>query len=128
MSMDSGPFNVLIAEDEDLNFLFLDLLLRKVGNGMYAIYRAINGQEAVDYCNSHEVDIVLMDLKMPVMDGFEATSIIKKAYPKLPIIVQTAYTGELDRQKAFECGCDEYMTKPIQKEDLVAVMKQFLPI
>lgn len=127
MSEESVSFNVLIAEDEDLNFLFLDLLLRKVGNGMYLISRAINGREAVDYCNSHQVDIVLMDLKMPVMDGFEATSNIKKDYPKLPIIVQTAYTGELDRQKAFECGCDEYMTKPIQKEDLIAVMKQFLP-
>ncbi len=127
MNDESATFSVLIAEDEDLNFLFLDLLLRKVGNGLYAIHRAINGKEAVEYCDANKVDIVLMDLKMPVMDGFEATSIIKKSFPKLPIIVQTAYTGELDRQRAFECGCDEYMTKPIQKEDLVAVMKQFLP-
>jgi CheY-like chemotaxis protein len=63
---------------------------------------------------------------MPVMDGYEATRLLKESYPDLPIVVQTAYATENDRRKAFEHGCDEFLTKPIQKEQLAEVLLHFL--
>lgn len=119
-------YNVLIAEDENINFMILQMLLKNASPINYTLYRAINGKEAVDFCESNVVDLVLMDIKMPVMDGYEATSLIKTEHPEIPVVVQTAYATEADMKKAYECGCDEFLTKPIQKEQLIAVMKQFL--
>lgn len=119
-------FVVLIAEDEDINYMILDLLFRNVTKIHYSLHRAINGQQAVDFCSNQHVDLVLMDIKMPVMDGYEATRLIKAKFPDLPIVVQTAYATENDRKKAFDNGCDEFLTKPIQKEQLSEVLQQFL--
>lgn len=119
-------YTVLIAEDEDINFMILELLFRNVAKMPYSLHRAINGKLAVEFCASHTVDLVLMDIKMPIMDGYEATRLIKASYPDLPIVVQTAYATEIDRRKAFDHGCDEFLTKPIQKEQLAEVLKQFL--
>ena len=117
---------VLIAEDEDINYMILELLFRNVAKIPYSLHRAINGKHAVDFCEANTVDLVLMDIKMPVMDGYEATRLLKESYPDLPIVVQTAYATENDRRKAFEHGCDEFLTKPIQKEQLAEVLQHFL--
>ncbi len=82
------------------------------------ILHAYNGKEAIEICkNNTDIDIVIMDLKMPEMTGFEATEIIKKMYPNLPVIAQTGFTTKEDREKALSAGCDDFITKPI-KEDL----------
>ena len=93
----------------------------------FNILRASNGQEAVDRVMSGEkIDLILMDIKMPVMNGFEASMRIKKSHPHIPIIAQTAYAHESDKNKAFECGCDAYIIKPIRKDVILSVIKEKL--
>lgn len=114
---------ILIAEDEDANYTLLYLFLRNTGS---KIIRATNGKEAVDIVDSQLVDLVLMDMKMPVMDGYEATSQIKKLAPSLPVIAQTAYALSSDRLRAIEAGCDNYITKPISSQNLIRIMSRYL--
>jgi signal transduction histidine kinase/CheY-like chemotaxis protein len=108
---------VLIAEDDDINFQYLAevLNIHKIRS-----IRAADGIEAVELCNKMpEIKLVLMDIKMPNMDGYEATKLIKKQFPKLPIIAQTAYAMQLDEQECLNVGCDDYITKPINTEKLL---------
>jgi two-component system, cell cycle response regulator DivK len=107
---------ILIAEDIDLNYLYLFELLKSTGA---YIVRAENGQIALDYCKNNHVDFVLMDLMMPVMNGYEATRQIKALHHNLPIIAQTAYTQTEDRKRALEAGCNDFIPKPIEKEELL---------
>ena len=105
---------LLIAEDEDSNFMLLEELLSGLN---IHIIRAINGLEAVEICNTNtHIDLVLMDIKMPVMDGYEATKQIKSFMPNLPIIAQTAYFTDIDKDKAIACGCIDFISKPIKRE------------
>jgi CheY-like chemotaxis protein len=69
---------------------------------------------------------VLMDLKMPVMDGFEATKRIKELRPDLPVIAQTAYVRDVDKTKALACGCIDFLIKPFKKEELLTLIKEYL--
>ncbi len=121
-------FVFLVAEDEEINFMFLKILLSNHKLDI-EIIRAVNGEDAVDICkNNSDICFVLMDLKMPVMDGFEATSLIKKFRPDLPIIAQSAYTTKKDKQKADLAGCDSFISKPISKKALKGVIDRFLVI
>jgi signal transduction histidine kinase len=115
---------LLIVEDEDLNFM----LLEKFFSGIYIkIIRVRNGLEAVNACKSNpQIDIVLMDLKMPVMNGYESTKKIKETCPGLPIIVQTAYVNDTDKNKVLECGCSEVISKPIDLELLLSKIRLHL--
>ncbi|MEX0981104.1 MAG: PAS domain S-box protein, partial [Bacteroidales bacterium] len=113
---------LLIAEDEDSNFMLLEELLSEKG---IDIMRAANGVEAVELCKSSpNIDLVLMDLKMPVMDGYEATTRIKEFRPDLCIIAQTAYSTEVDRNKALAGGCSDFISKPINKELLLSTINE----
>lgn len=114
----------LIAEDEDSNYHLLEAFLS--GYDLHLI-RARNGIEAVTLCKSNpQIDLVLMDIKMPEMDGYEATKRIKLLRPLLPVIAQTAYLTEADKHKALECGCADLISKPIKKELLIAKIKEQL--
>lgn len=107
---------VLVAEDEDSNFYLIEALLRKAN---VKVIRALNGQEAVDYClNDPEISLVLMDIKMPVMDGLEATRQIKDNRKQLPVIAITAHALTGDQTKILEAGCNDYISKPFRKETL----------
>jgi two-component system, cell cycle response regulator DivK len=91
------------------------------------IIHAVNGLEAVDICKKDErIDLVLMDIKMPVMNGYKATEEIKKIRPDLPVIAQTAFSDALDKQKAFNSGCAELLPKPISKAKLLETVKKYL--
>jgi len=115
---------VLIAEDVDDNFLFLKTFLRKT---KINVLWAKDGREAIEMCQDNDkIDIVLMDIRMPFIDGYEATRKIKVFRPKLPVIAQTAYALNSDYQKVFDSGCDEYITKPILGKILFQKMKKFL--
>ncbi|MCD6090026.1 MAG: response regulator [Bacteroidales bacterium] len=115
---------VLIAEDVNDNFLFLKTYLRKT---KIKVLWAKDGQEAIDMCAKDEsIDLVLMDIRMPNVDGYEATSAIKKMSPKMPVIAQTAYALNSDYQKIFDSGCDDYITKPILGARLLEKMAAFL--
>ena len=115
---------ILIAEDEESNFKFLELLLSKKGIN---ILHAENGFEAIDLCKGiKQIDLVLMDIKMPGMNGLEATKKIKQIRPDIPIIVQTAYAMQNDEIESLEAGCDDYISKPIKKEKLIYLVEKWL--
>jgi two-component system, cell cycle response regulator DivK len=114
---------VLVVEDIELNYLYIKELINPTGA---MILRAENGRIAVELCkNNPNIDVVLMDLLMPVMNGYEATKQIKVLRPELPIIAQTAYAMADDRRKAMEAGCDDFIAKPIGKEELLRKVQFF---
>jgi len=113
---------VVIAEDEQINYLFLKAVLKPT---KARIIWTKTGRETIDVCHSENVDMVLMDIKMPDLNGLEATVEIKKTYPKLPIIAQTAYAMEEDEEASMKAGCDDYISKPIRPEVLLTVMSKF---
>jgi PAS domain S-box-containing protein len=118
------PKTFLIAEDEDFNFMLLEVLLAGINS---KIIRARNGIEAVEICKSNQhIDLVLMDIKMPLMNGYEATKQIREFLPNLPIIAQTAYTTDFDKKKALEYGCNDFISKPLEKKLLVSMIKEQL--
>jgi len=118
--------NILIAEDVESNFLYLKAVLSKLNAG---IFWAKNGVEAVEICDSDQrIDLVLMDLQMPEMNGYEATKILKKKYPLMPIVAQTAFAMSDDREKALDAGCDDYLAKPIKSKDLLSVVSMFVKL
>lgn len=114
---------ILIAEDEEINFLFIHTLLSKYAGFKFNIIHAKDGQEAVEACsNNKNIDLVLMDIKMPIMNGYEATKIIKSKFPNLPIIAQTAYSTGQERELALRHGCDDFISKPIKKDNLIKIL------
>ncbi|MFA5420004.1 MAG: response regulator [Bacteroidales bacterium] len=114
---------VLIVEDDIDSFHLLELILLK--HGAVPVW-AHNGKEAVDYCVDNELPwIVLMDLNMPLMNGLEATRILKRLFPDLPVIVQTAYTISDDVAKAKEAGCNDIVSKPIAISKLLNVLLKY---
>ncbi len=122
-------YTILIAEDEEVNYLFIEALFEAKSPQNYQLIHALNGKEAFDICMKNEnIDLVLMDIKMPVMNGHEATEKIKSKFPNLPIIAQTAYSTESDKQRALRHGCDDFISKPINKEKLFASIKKHLKI
>lgn len=116
--IDLSDRTILIAEDDEISFKFLDLVLTR--KTKVNIIWAINGQIAVDYCKLYpHIDLVLMDIQLPVIDGVEATRQIKQVRPDLPIIVQTANAFNEEWDRCFEAGCDDYITKPVNLQDLM---------
>jgi CheY-like chemotaxis protein len=122
--IDWSDKTILIAEDADDNYFLLTAILKKT---KLNLIRAKNGQEAVDICKEdNNIDAILMDLSMPVMDGLEATTLIKEFNSEIPIIAQTAYAMEADREKTVEAGCDDYISKPIKREILFELLKKYI--
>ena len=117
---------VLVAEDEKYNYMLLNKMLKDLN---FIVLWAHNGVEALGICKSQQnIDLVFMDLKMPVMDGFEATIAIRELFPDMPIIAQTAYTNEKERLKIFECGCNDIITKPIDVNDFNTIINKYLAV
>ena len=116
---------ILIVEDNELN---RDMLSRRLIRKGFEIVMAEDGQKGVEMSLSENPDLILMDLSLPIMDGWEATSTIKNAEEtkEIPIIVLTAHAMAGDREKALEAGADEYDTKPIEFKRLLGKIKDFL--
>ena len=117
---------ILIAEDEKINLFYLQILVNKISDYTLNVLVAKNGKEAVDLCRENHIDLILMDIKMPVMDGLEATKIIKTFKPDVIIIAQTAYFTSTDKIIAMESGCDDFISKPINKEEFYSLIKKYL--
>ena len=113
---------VVIAEDEQINYLFLKAVLKPT---KAKVIWTKTGRETIDVCHSEKVDMVLMDIKMPDLNGLEATVEIKKNFPDLPIIAQTAYAMEEDEEASLQAGCNDYISKPIRPENLLTIMSKF---
>ena len=113
---------VLVAEDNDSNWMLMTYVLKKD----YEPVRACNGKEAVDMALTGDYALVVMDLKMPVLDGLDATRQIKAVMPNLPIIALTANAFDSDRQSAFDAGCDNFMSKPVSAEKCLKMIADYI--
>jgi signal transduction histidine kinase len=115
---------ILIAEDEELNFLFLREALKPT---RIKIHWAKNGHESIELIKDHsEIELVLMDIKMPDMDGYEATRAIKSIRPSVPVIIQTAFALSDEKAKSLKQGGDDFITKPINRQLLLKTLSRFL--
>jgi PAS domain S-box-containing protein len=114
---------ILVAEDDESNFLYLSETLKSTGA---KILRAKNGLEAINIAESEErLDCILMDIKMPEISGLEATKYIVRVRPEIPIIAQTAFALDGDKEKCMSAGCCAYITKPVDAEKLFILMEKF---
>ena len=117
---------ILIVEDNEMN---RDMLSRRLERRGFAVVMAVDGQQGVEMTRSERPDLVLMDMSLPVMDGWTATRAIKDdpELAKIPVIALTAHAMEGDREKAMAAGCDDYDTKPIELPRLLEKIGKFLP-
>lgn len=113
---------ILIAEDNDSNYMLMTYILKN----RYDFFRANNGQEAVEKAQREHPDLVLMDMKMPVMDGLEATRQIRAQFPDMPIIALTANAFDTDRANAIEAGCNDFVSKPVSASLCLEVIAKFI--
>ena len=120
----SSSKTILVAEDEDYNYWLISELLSDFDTNLI---RATTGIEAVEVCMSNQkIDLVIMDIKLPQMNGYEATKIIKGIRPELKVIAQTAYSFDNDKTKAMESGCCDYISKPFSKQQFLTLIKKHL--
>jgi signal transduction histidine kinase/CheY-like chemotaxis protein len=115
--------NVLVAEDEDLNYKVLESVLSRAKAN---VWRAKDGVEAVEVCQATTIDLVLMDIQMPRMDGYVATHKIKQFNKNLPVIAQTSYAMAGERENCLAAGCDDYLSKPLNLEELLVKCNRYL--
>ena len=115
--------NILIAEDDEASEILMSRALRAIGK---KILKVRTGVEAVDICRSdHNIDLIMMDIKMPVMDGYEATRQIRQFDKEVIIIAQTAYAQIGDSDKAILAGCNDYISKPINRDELMTILEKY---
>ena len=121
LPVNSDHKTILVAEDIDSNYLLISALLCKD----YELLHAVNGLEAVAMAKAKPLDLILMDIKMPEMDGITATSEIRKFNRDIPIIILTAHAFEADREAASSAGCNEYLVKPLNRDKLITTLKKY---
>jgi CheY-like chemotaxis protein len=115
---------ILIAEDDSSNYMFLESLLRSTDA---ELIWARNGHQAIDIFTRHKnIDLILMDIRMPEMNGLEATEKIRNTDQNIPIIALTAFAFADDRVKSMEAGCTEHLSKPVKIEELKKVLQKYL--
>jgi CheY-like chemotaxis protein len=113
---------ILIAEDNESNYILMNYILKNI----YEFDHAKNGKEAVEMADAGAYDLVLMDIKMPVMDGLEATQAIKEKHPDLPVVALTANAFDSDRLLAMKAGCSEFIAKPVNREKCLQVIEKII--
>ena len=113
---------ILIVEDIELN---IDLLVQLLEDD-YRLLVARDGAQGVALTEQHQPDLVLMDISLPIMDGYEATRLIRKTFPALPIIGLSAHAMQGDTEKAIAAGCNDYLTKPVDDVLLLQKLAQYL--
>jgi two-component system, cell cycle response regulator DivK len=116
---------VLLVEDNEMN---RDMLSRRLIRRGFEVVFAVNGKQGVDLARSEKPDIILMDMSLPIMDGWEATRCVKsdEATRSVPVIGLTAHAMSGDREKAIEAGCDDYDTKPVELDRLIGKIERLL--
>ncbi len=116
---------ILIAEDDEGSAIFISMIIKSLSR---EIIKVRSGAEAVIACRDNpDLDLILMDIRMPIMDGYEATRQIRKFNPNVVIIAQTAFALTGDNQKAIEAGCNDYIAKPIHKDNLFQLIHNYFP-
>lgn len=123
--MNWEKYTILVVEDVETNLMFIKAAIDKTG---ITILWARDGMEAIEKVQADKsINVVLMDLRMPNLDGFRATEVIKSIRKDLPVIAQTTFTDEMDKERVFDAGCDAYLAKPIRLEILLETIDRFLP-
>jgi PAS domain S-box-containing protein len=118
---------ILVAEDDDANFYYINAVLKRETDA--EVLHAINGKEAIDlYKRNPGIDLIIMDIKMPILDGLEATRQIKAINKEVPIVALTAYAMVGDEKKILDAGCDGYLSKPINKKIFIEKISEFIKI
>lgn len=126
--LQESKHTILIAEDEATNYRYLEILIGKIYPNC-VILHATDGAQAIEKCRAvPEIELVLMDIQLPVVDGYEAIRQIREFRHHLPIIAQSAYSKVTDINNAKDAGCDDYITKPISLEELYKVLEKYLPV
>ncbi|MCG8701709.1 MAG: response regulator [Bacteroidales bacterium] len=121
--IDWSRHTVIVAEDEDNNFDYLESILLKT---KIKVLRAKDGKECVELVKTHpEVNVVLMDIRMPVLNGLEATRSIKSYRPGIIVVAQTAFAMDEDRRNCKAVGCDNFLAKPVRYRVLVDTLKEY---
>jgi len=124
MSTGNSEKIVLIVEDIESNHLLIERSLAKIG---VSTLWASNGADAVELCKGFEnINLVLMDLRLPKLDGYEATRQIRRFRKSLPIIAQTAYVMPYEKAKVLEVGCDDLITKPFKAGDIIKIVEKYI--
>lgn len=124
MTFDWKTKTILVAEDEPANFLFIEKILNPTEA---TLIRAENGDEAVNIAKENDnIDVILMDIYMPVIDGFEAAKEIKRIKPNLPIIAQTFHENRIENEKVQNASFDSFISKPININKLLIVLDKYL--
>lgn len=113
---------ILVVEDVESNYLFLETLISKT---KAKISWAKTGKQALEFCNSIQPDIILMDIQLPELNGYDATKLIRKKNPTIPIIAQTAYAFAGEKEKIINSGCNDYITKPIKPKTLMDTINKY---
>ena len=113
---------ILVAEDEDSNYELVRIVLSK----RYRLLRAVNGIEAVTLCEDEHPDMILMDIRMPGMNGLDATRIIKEVNHDIPVVALSAYAFDENIREAKAAGCDDFMAKPFRVEDLLDMVEKYV--
>jgi PAS domain S-box-containing protein len=121
-----SKLTILVAEDENLNYLFYEEIFEKTNINLI---RAYDGSEAIKKCEAHpEICLILMDIKMPIMNGLEATRKIRIKHPNIPIIAVTAFAMDNDKQNALTAGCNDYLSKPLKPDEFLEFLRKYLNI
>ena len=113
---------ILIAEDNDSNYILMTYILKN----HYEFVRARDGQQAVDMVETESPDMILMDLKMPVLGGLDATRVIRRSHPDIPIIALTANAFDTDREEAMAAGCTDFLSKPVSTQKCLETIAKYL--
>ena len=123
--MTANGKTVLLVEDNEDNRIVYSTILRHFG---YTVTEALNGEEGIAKARSEKPDLILMDISIPVIDGWEATQVLKRDHETrgIPIIALTAHALASDREKAMEVGCDSYLAKPCEPKAVVSEVEKFI--
>jgi len=113
---------ILVAEDNDSNYMLMSYILKN----HYEPVRARNGQEAVEMAETQTPDLILMDLKMPIFNGLEATRMIREKNVDIPIIALTANAFDTDREDAVAAGCNDFLSKPVSSQKCLEVIAKYI--
>lgn len=117
-------YTFLVVEDEIVNYKFIELTLKRTNA---KVLHAKNGLEAIDFIKSNpSIDIILMDIELPLLNGYDATQQIRELNEQILIIAQTAYAMKVQRDKCFEVGCNDYIAKPYSSRDLLDVICKYI--
>lgn len=114
---------ILVAEDEEVNFYYISEVLEGAG---YQVFHAWDGSKAVELFKEEQPDLILMDIKMPVMDGYEALNQIKAIDKSVPIVALTAHALFGDKEKALNAGFDAYLSKPVMENTILEILNKFI--